>query len=129
MAHEIKAAADRYNERKEAAAVEGQGRGGQVVGDDVVALVTSGLDLDVGELHDGQRAAIDAARRGLMAGVPVTNIVGGLWVDGVVTGVMLQQARERTDWETVARQLADWMVEEDDRDGATAEEFIERARR
>jgi hypothetical protein len=93
MAGEIRTAVERVNERKRAILGD---ETQAIVGDDDLLRLVSGFDLDPQEF----RRVADMAEhiglaQALQAGV-VNPILRMLWVDGLVMGLLIAEARERT---------------------------------
>lgn len=86
---EINDAMDRYQERKLAAGNDPTA----VSQEDKVRLSLLGTDLDFDELMSHKREMITVAERGYHAGVPIGEIVFGMWADGVVVGIEIEKAR------------------------------------
>lgn len=81
---------DRYEDRKEAMSLHGNAN---EVETDQIRVLLSGLDLDVEELANLSLYVAHAALTGLRHGVPLPGVMKGAWVDGLVTGILLQEAR------------------------------------
>lgn len=88
-------AIDTHNERKEAALRPDQ-IGGLVTDEEGMRRVFSGLDLDIAQLN---RLQIVVAEHHMLAmvtrGVPLDRLLGGIWIEGICTGVTLEQQRQR----------------------------------
>lgn len=89
MSGEIAAAIKRYTERKEATPL----RNDRIAAEDVYRLVLSGLDLDFQELMELKLPVVKPAVEAVHAGVPRGEVFYGMWVDGLVTGLMIAEAR------------------------------------
>lgn len=97
---EIKDAVERYADRKRAAL--GHGDSGEVRGSETMKLTIVGLDIDLDELHDYRIMAAAAAVQGIKSGElsgmdplqSMAHALAGMWVDGLVTGIIMQEARE-----------------------------------
>lgn len=94
----------KFEARKDAAVGE-ERSGHATTEDDGARLVLSGLDLDLEELHEARHmsaaAAIEhinaATAEGMDLNEAVSGVLAGLWVDGLATGMHLQQDREKDD--------------------------------
>lgn len=62
-----------------------------------VDLILVGLDLDNDELRDMATLCADQALEHIIAGRPPAAIAGGLWADGLMTGLMLAEMRARAE--------------------------------
>lgn len=89
MNGEIDAAMNRHHNRKVAAGNDPK----TVSAEDVVRLSLLGTDLDFDELMFHKKEMIEVAERGFHDGVPIGEIVFGMWVDGIVVGVEVEKAR------------------------------------
>lgn len=89
MDGEIKKADDRFNERKNSAGIYDQ----EISTEDTSRRVFSGLDLDWEEIVAFHDRSVQLAIEAVEAGVPLGNIVGGLAVDGLMIGILLEKAR------------------------------------
>lgn len=90
MAGEIQKASERYEARKRAAGL----RAGDGLTDEVMAILVSDLDLDPKEM----RLAKDVVRAAVVSLIAtgktdLQNLGIGFWVDGLIVGIFLQQAR------------------------------------
>jgi hypothetical protein len=88
---EIREAANVLEERKDAI-VPGQS---EMVGDDEARLMVSGLDLDLDELCGFKREVGFAFIAAVRGGINPVEAAFGLWVDGLVTGLILAERRAR----------------------------------
>jgi hypothetical protein len=86
---EIDAAVERYTKKKNAAGVMNN----EIAGKEATRLVVSGADLDLAELEGKGGEFAAAALVALASGVPIQFVLQGLWCDGLVTGVLLEEAR------------------------------------
>ena len=99
-AREIENAVRAYEDRKEAV-YEGD-RSAGAIHTDVMRTLLVGLDLSIEELAEFRVAASAAAmevfgkanERTGDARLALAHTFAGTWVDGVVTGMLIQQARE-----------------------------------
>lgn len=86
---EINDAMNRYQARKQAAGNTGT----ETAKEDMARLVLSGTDLDLEELLSHKREMIATAEKGYKSGIPIGEIVFGMWVDGMVVGIEIEKAR------------------------------------
>lgn len=98
---EIWNAIKRLSERKDAIAV---GQVGENVGSDGQRQLMVGMDIDIAELHQARIQAVEGVGRTMLAKDLTLETMGadefgaliaGMWVDGLMTGVLLQEAREK----------------------------------
>jgi hypothetical protein len=86
---EINDAMDRYNKRKIAAGNDPT----KVSEQDMFRLSLSGTDIDTDELMSHKKEMISVAENAYKSGIPIGEIVFGMWVDGIVVGVEIEKAR------------------------------------
>lgn len=100
---EIQTAVERYKERKLAAIGGGDTiDNGRVEGKDAMRRALAGLDIDLEELHEFRVAAAQAAitgmertmEDGLDSMEALAHAMAGMWVDGLVTGMLLEDGRD-----------------------------------
>ena len=99
MNGEIQKAVERYEDRKVAVYAGGER---ESLSQDRMRTLLVGLDLDLGELNDFRHAAVGAAmevyeralKEGLEPPLAMAHVIAGTWVDGIVTGMLLQEDRE-----------------------------------
>jgi hypothetical protein len=94
MAGEISTAIKRLDDRKRAA-VEGFGYGNNDVTEEQVRLVASGFDLDNEEMDEIRERCIAAFQVALLQGGRPLTLVGAIFLDGLMTGLLIAEARER----------------------------------
>lgn len=92
MSGEIRAAAQRMEARKDAAQIAGIG---QMVDEDTARMIFSGVGLDFDEVMEMTPRVQSAIFIGLLQGLAPTAIGAGLYFDGIVTGLLIAEARER----------------------------------
>lgn len=95
MAAEIQAAAERMEARKEAAMVDNDSVVGEMVGEDTARLTFSGVGIDFDEIMELTPGIKIAILGGLFQGLSPDAMGAGLYFDGIVTGLLIAEARER----------------------------------
>jgi hypothetical protein len=95
VAGEIKAAAERMEARKEAALVDNDALIGEMVGEDTARLIFSGVGLDFDEILELTPGIKMTILGGLFQGLSPDSMGAGLYFDGIVTGLLIAEARER----------------------------------
>lgn len=88
---EIEDAMNRYQARKEAAGNDDT----TTAGEDLARKALSGTDLDLEEILSHKHEMVTVAERGYRNGIPIGEIVFGMWIDGMVVGVEIEKAREK----------------------------------
>jgi hypothetical protein len=58
---------------------------------DTVRLMLSGLDIDRMEMLEASMAAVESALGAIEDGVPPIYVLKGLWVDGLLTGLLIEE--------------------------------------
>lgn len=95
MKGEIKAAIERFEERKTAA---GLGEQPVIRDQEVVRRSWSGLDLDLGEVEELLPYLMRAALIGILTtGLPPAKIAADLWCDGLAVGLLVAEARAKAE--------------------------------
>lgn len=95
MAGEIVAAAERMEARKAAALVDDDNRIGEMVGEDTARMIFSGVGLNFDEILDLTPGIKMVILKGLLQGLSPESMGAGLYFDGIVTGLLIAEARER----------------------------------
>lgn len=99
--NEIREAIERFEARKSALSQDDPGRK-KLTSDDMRTLLV-GLDLDIEELDEYRNMALRAALAtfestidevGMDPGTAFCHMIAGTWVDGLVVGVTLAEARK-----------------------------------
>lgn len=93
MNGELREAVEAYEERKQAVECPN----GAAVEEDVGRLLISGLDLDYDEIFELKKMALVPALDAMLVGVNPLEVVFGMWVDGIVTGLILAERRARAE--------------------------------
>jgi hypothetical protein len=91
---EIESAIKRLEERKLASGVVGD-KYGELQGEDATRRVFSGLDLDIDEVFEVHRIMARTVLGGLAEGNNAVLVGAGMWFDGLVTGLLIAEARQR----------------------------------
>lgn len=91
MPDEIEAAMQRYQQRKLAAAVDEKA----ISGEETMRLAMLGTDLDIEQVIDKKQEMLAVAQKGFEDGIPLAEIVWGMWFDGLIVGVEVEKARPR----------------------------------
>lgn len=68
---------------------------GQVVNDDQMRAVWSGLDLELAEVDAFRRQVMEAAYASELAGIPGCAVAAGMYFDGIATGILIAEQREK----------------------------------
>lgn len=100
---EIIEAIEKFDQRKAALRIEPEGT--IAADNDTARLMLSGFDIDLEELNVARVAAAESARLAVNEkmenGGDATQVIGtefaSLWVDGFVTGMLMQKGRENED--------------------------------
>ena len=101
MTREIEDAVRRYEDRKDAA--YGDDRSDPGLNQDGMRSLLIGLDLDIEELHEYRILAVQAALRMYSLVLAqatfdrdkaLAHTLAGTWVDGIVTGLLIAEARD-----------------------------------
>ena len=91
MAGELMTAVNRLEGRKQAAGVSDQQRAPE----DAVRFVLAEFDLDLDELKEIRMAVAGSGIRAAASGFSLVEIVDATWVDGLITGLMLAEERQK----------------------------------
>lgn len=94
MAGEISEAIDRLEARKDAGGLNMQ-QAGQIVGEDVTRRVWSGLDINLDEVDEIKREIAVSILGGILEGNHPVTVGTGMWFDGLATGLLIAEARDR----------------------------------
>lgn len=97
---EVREAVERFENRKNAA---GAFENDKTTDDDGARMILSGLDLDLEELRIFKEASARAGiahmnamlESGTDINAAISQVIGSIWVDGVATGMMIQEGREK----------------------------------
>jgi hypothetical protein len=89
---EIRIAAQRMEDRKEAAQIPGMGG---MVAEDTARMIFSGVGLDFDEIMELTPRVKATILAGLVRGLAPTAMGAGLYFDGIVTGLLIAEARDR----------------------------------
>lgn len=99
MSGEIERAVERYEARKTAIYAGGDR---ESLDQDRMRTLLVGLDIDLDELNDFRHAVVEASLEvfsraldeGLNAHMALAHTLAGTWVDGIVTGILMEQDRK-----------------------------------
>jgi hypothetical protein len=93
VAGEFHDAIIRYQERREAA---GKSHGDRSDYDEM-AVMWSGLDLDIAEMVDIKVPIAASALDGMMRGMAPHGVAASMYLDGMVVGLLIAEARQKTE--------------------------------
>ena len=86
---EIEDAIERYTARKQAASIDPR----EMTAQDQAKLALSGLDLDMDEIIGLRQSVAEDLAQGIQNGIPLFEIVFGMWFEGVAIGVETEKGR------------------------------------
>lgn len=95
-AGEIKAAAERYQKRLDAAGMNASvlGEGSEAI-EAAFRRAASGLDIDPEEVREAASQEAPAILVASLAGLSPVAIATGQWVNGLIVGLLVAEARQR----------------------------------
>lgn len=96
--NEIAKASEIYEERKKAAGVfkdDGRDLGKTIRSDEELRLLLSGFDISLEEIREIHPIINRAIAMGIQQGVELDSIGPGLYVEGIVTGLIMAREREK----------------------------------
>lgn len=101
---EIEDGVRRYEDRKEAVYKGDRDSGSGAIDTEVMRTLLVGLDLDIEELAEyrvlAAQAALEVFKRAtghIGAHAAFVHTMAGTWVDGIITGLLIAQAREKAE--------------------------------
>ena len=87
---EIEDAIERYTARKRAASIDPR----EMTSQEQAKLALSGLDLDMDEIISLRESVAMDLAQGIQNGIPLFEIVFGMWFEGMAIGVEIAKARK-----------------------------------
>lgn len=91
----VQEAAERFDDRKQAACSTDLDAGAEMVGKDAIRLLLIGTEIDLDELFEVANQMASAALMALATGAPLPDIIRSMWVDGLLTGHFANDGKEK----------------------------------